>query len=167
VSESARTDSAVAAVVAAAEPSVREHAVRPTPTDRFGERLPPDSTRAFVVEAIYEGWLMHYGRPRAFERMDDDLRLLGGDALFALGLERLADEGDIDAVAELADLISLTARAVAEDHHELAEALWSATVDRLAGAESGGAAAAFARLAPREAPTASADPPTANAKPYP
>ena len=29
---------------------------------------------------------MHYGEPRAFTGMDDDLRLLAGDALYALGL---------------------------------------------------------------------------------
>ena len=54
--------------------------------------------------------------------MDDDLRLLAGDALYALGLSRLADSGDLAAVAELADLISLTARAQAEGRPEDAEA---------------------------------------------
>ena len=46
--------------------------------------------------------------------MDDDLRLLAGDALYALGLTRLAETGDLEAVAELADLISLCAQAQAE-----------------------------------------------------
>ena len=41
--------------------------------------------------------------------MDADLRLLAGDALYALGLSRLAEAGDLEAVAELADLISLSA----------------------------------------------------------
>ena len=36
---------------------------------------------------------MHYGTPRAFAGMDDDLRLLAGDALYALGLERLSAAG--------------------------------------------------------------------------
>jgi fructose-1,6-bisphosphatase I len=39
--------------------------------------------------------------------MDEDLRLLAGDALYALGLARLAEAGDLDAVAELADVIAL------------------------------------------------------------
>ena len=134
---------ALAAVVAAAEPSVREHALRRLPPDRFGGRVEPGSTRAFVVEAIHEGWLMHYGRPRAFARMDDDLRLLGGDAMFALGLERLANEGDLEAVAELADLISLTAQAHAEGRPELAESLWLATARALSRERGPGARAAW------------------------
>ena len=41
---------------------------------------------------------------------DPDLALLLGDQLYALGLARLAELGDLDAVAELADLISLSPR---------------------------------------------------------
>ena len=48
-----------------------------------------------MLEAVYEGYLMHYGTPRAFTGMDDDLRLLAGDALYALGLARLAADGDV------------------------------------------------------------------------
>ena len=55
--------------------------------------------RGFVLEAVYEGYLMHYGEPRAFSGMDADLRLLAGDALYALGLSRLAETGDLEAVA--------------------------------------------------------------------
>ena len=71
--------------------------------------------------------------------MDADLRLLAGDALYALGLSRLAERGDLDAVAELSDLISLTARAHAEGTPERAEALWRATAEALS--ERGGAGA--------------------------
>ena len=63
-----------------------------------------------MLEAVYEGYLMHYGEPRAFAGMDADLRLLAGDALYALGLARLAEAGDLEAVAELSDLISLPPR---------------------------------------------------------
>ena len=66
-----------------------------------------DEDRLFVLEAVYEGYLLHYGEPRAFRGMDADLRLLAGDALYALGLSRLAETGDLEAVAELSDLISL------------------------------------------------------------
>ncbi len=45
---------------------------------------------------------------------DPDLALLAGDRLYALGLERLAALGDLDAVAELADVIALCAQAHAE-----------------------------------------------------
>ena len=61
-----------------------------------------------MLEAVYEGYLLHYGAPRAFAGMDEDLRLLAGDALYALGPRRASPQaGDLEAVAELADLISL------------------------------------------------------------
>ena len=60
-----------------------------------------DPVRGFVLEAVYEGYLMHYAAPRLFERLDDDLRLLAGDTLYAVGLSRLAETGDLEAVAEL------------------------------------------------------------------
>ncbi len=41
---------------------------------------------------------------------DPDLALLAGDYLYALGLERLAALGDLAAVRELSDLISLAAQ---------------------------------------------------------
>ena len=63
-------------------------------------------SRGFVLEAVYEGYLLHYGESRAFAGMDADMRLLAGDALYALGLARLAESGDLEAVAELSDLIS-------------------------------------------------------------
>jgi hypothetical protein len=70
---------------------------------------------ALLVEAIREGYLLHYETPRLIEGADPDLRLLAGDYLYALGLERLAARGDLDAVKELADLISLAAQVHAED----------------------------------------------------
>jgi hypothetical protein len=83
------------------------------------------------MEAVYEGFLMHYGEPRAFDPgMDTDLRLLAGDSLYALGLERLAERGDVSAVAELADLISLCAQAQAEGRPEAVRGLWEATLQR-------------------------------------
>ncbi len=78
-----------------------------------------------VLEAIREGWLLHAGTPRVLEALDADLALLGGDRLFALGLERLAALGDLDAVAELADVISLCARSHAEDDPVLSDLAWS------------------------------------------
>ena len=58
-----------------------------------------------LVEAIREGYLLHYETPRLIDGADPDLRLLAGDYLYAMGLERLAARGDLDAVRELADLI--------------------------------------------------------------
>jgi geranylgeranyl pyrophosphate synthase len=86
----------------------------------------------FVLDAIREGYELHYGSPRIFEGMDDDLRLLAGDALYALGLERLAQTGDLEAVAELADLISDCARAQAENRAHAAEERWAVSAEKLA-----------------------------------
>jgi hypothetical protein len=107
----------------AAGPALAAHAVAGAGPERFDGNL-FDPERLFVLEAVYEGYLMHYGSPRAFAGMDDDLRLLAGDSLYALGLERLAGSGDLDAVAELSDLISACARAHAEDRPDQAEERW-------------------------------------------
>ena len=53
---------------------------------------------------------------------DADLALLLGDQLYALGLSRLAALGDLEAVAELADVISLAAQAHTASDAELAGA---------------------------------------------
>jgi hypothetical protein len=92
-----------------------------------------------LVEAIREGYLLHYETPRLIEGADSDLRLLAGDYLYALGLERLAARGDMEAVVELADLISLAAQIHAEDGPGTGEdrvrALWlAATVAVASGA---------------------------------
>jgi hypothetical protein len=81
---------------------------------------------ALVVEAVFEGYLLHYARSRLFDDGDADLALLAGDRLYALGLARLAEVGDLAAVAELADVISLCAQAQAEGDAELAGAVWEA-----------------------------------------
>ena len=81
-----------------------------------------------LVEAVREGYLQHYGAGRVLRPADPDLALLAGDRLYALGLARLADLGDLDATAELADVISLAAQAHAEARPEVAEAAWEAGV---------------------------------------
>jgi hypothetical protein len=99
---------------------------------------------AFVVEAIREGYLLHYGRPRLLTDEDPDLVLLAGDHLYALGLARLAALGDVDAVAELADVIALSAQAHAEGRPELADAAWQAGATAVGWADDGALAAAKA-----------------------
>lgn len=79
-----------------------------------------------VVEAVYEGYLLHHGRPRVLDESDRDLALLAGDRLYAAGLERLAAAGDVESVRALADVIALGAAAHARDDHELASAAWEA-----------------------------------------
>jgi hypothetical protein len=88
---------------------------------------------ALLVEAVREGYLLHYGHARLLVDIDRDLALLAGDYLYALGLERLAALGDLDAVRELADLISLAAQLGAEGSgRAAAEALWAAAVVAIA-----------------------------------
>ena len=118
-------------VVDAADPALAVHAVAEPGPGRFvGLDATPE--RRFVLEAVLEGYLMHYGEPRAYAGMEEDLRLLAGDALYALGLSRLAEAGDLEAVAELSDLISGSAQAHAESRPEAAEALWLRSAERLA-----------------------------------
>jgi hypothetical protein len=114
-------------VALAADPALQPYAAPDPGPGRYG-----GSGRGFVLEAVREGYEMHYGEPRAFRGMDPDLRLLAGDALYALGLERLAQAGDLEAVAELADLISDCAQAHAENRPDAAEERWQAAADKLA-----------------------------------
>jgi hypothetical protein len=79
-----------------------------------------------LLEAVYEGYLLHYRSPRIVQPAEDDLGLLAGDRLYALGLARLVRLGDIEAVAELADVITLSALAHASAQPELADAVWMA-----------------------------------------
>ena len=85
-----------------------------------------DARYALGLETIYEGYLCHYGRPRLFAPRDDETALLLGDYLYAHGLVRIANTGNVDAVAELAGLISLCARLRAENEEGDGEA-WAAT----------------------------------------
>jgi hypothetical protein len=78
-----------------------------------------------VVDLIREGDLLHGdGRGRVVSSTDPDLALLLGDQLYALGLNRLAELGDLEAVTELADLIALCAQARVEESPDLADAAW-------------------------------------------
>lgn len=121
--------SALDEVVAAAGSDLVGHAVAGGGKPRFELE---DPARGFVLEAVYEGYLMHYGTPRLFERLDDDLSLLAGDALYAVGLSRLAETGDLEAVAELSDLISRSARAHAEGRSAEVEGMWNRSARKLA-----------------------------------
>jgi hypothetical protein len=79
-----------------------------------------------LVEAIYEGYLLHYGAPRVVRAAEADLRVLAGDRLYAIGLARLVELGDTVAVAELADTITLSALAQGAGDGPLADAVWTA-----------------------------------------
>src|SRR5208282_972567 len=79
-----------------------------------------------LVEAIYEGYLLHYRSPRVLTSPTGELGLLAGDQLYAIGLARLVALGDADAVSELADTSSLSALAHAAGDEQLAGAVWQA-----------------------------------------
>lgn len=93
---------------------------------------------ALLVEAVHEGYLLHYGEPRLLAGHDADLALLAGDYLYALGLDRLAALGDERAVSILSDLISRCARLHAEGDPGSIPGLWKAAAAEIAGyAEAG------------------------------
>jgi hypothetical protein len=87
---------------------------------------------ALVVEAVREGYLLHYEEPRLLAGHDSDLALLAGDYLYALGLDRLAALGDARAVAILANLISACARLHAEGKTEGIQVLWRNAAESIA-----------------------------------
>jgi hypothetical protein len=90
-------------------------------------RSPPDWELVFSplapahltlgLETIYEAYLVHYGGSRLFDSPGDEERVLLGDYLYAQGLVSIAQDGGVEAVAVMADLISTCAalRAAGED----------------------------------------------------
>jgi hypothetical protein len=99
------------------ESTLWEQALRPDDERRLVAVFSPLADERFAVglETIYEGYLVHYGRPRLFAPPDPDVALLLGDYLYAHGLVRIASFGDTDAVADLSELISLCSQLRAED----------------------------------------------------
>ena len=85
---------------------------------------------ALGIETIYEGYLLHYGRPRLFAPGDGDTALLLGDYLYAHGLVRIEESGTVEAVNDLAELIALCAYLRAEGISGDG-AVWAATASSL------------------------------------
>lgn len=109
--------------------------------DRLGRRAAGDrrdsrhqDDYATLVETIFEGYLQHYGAGRILRPADPELELLAGDRLYALGLSRLAELGDLEAIAILADVISDCARAHAEGREADAATIWEKGADAIAQA---------------------------------
>lgn len=102
---------------------ISPHVVDPAEPPTLGD-LAGGGEYALVVEAVREGYLLHYGEPRLLAGHDPDLALLAGDYLYALGLDRLAALGDTRAVAILSNLISTCARLQAEGETEGIPDLW-------------------------------------------
>jgi hypothetical protein len=91
---------------------------------------------ALGLETIYEGYLLHYGKPRLFAPADRDASILLGDYLYAHGLVRIARLGLVDVVAELAELISLCSQLRAE-RSPGDGAAWAATAAALGSGHAG------------------------------
>ena len=122
LAEELRTDEVIA-------PHVRDSAEKPALGLLVASGPRAAAARAeytFLFEAIREGFLLHYGGSRLLADADPDLKLLAGDYLYALGLERLSARGDMEAVRELADLISLSAQLHARRESSIDGALWLA-----------------------------------------
>jgi hypothetical protein len=120
------------AAEAGAESALWTAALRP---DDEQEREPVFSTLgedryALGIETIYEGYLLHYARPRLFAPEDDDTALLLGDYLYAHGLVRIERVGSVEAVNDLAELIALCAYLQAEGIGGDG-AVWAATASAL------------------------------------
>jgi hypothetical protein len=83
------------------------------------------------VDAVREGYELHYGRPAVVHTDDPDLALLAGDRLYALGLEKLAAAGDLEAIGVLCETIAKCARSHAEGAREQAQQAWEEAGARL------------------------------------
>ena len=119
---------------------ISAHVIEPTQEPELGllaasgphtESAPAEY--ALVVEAVREGYLLHYGESRLLAGHDPDLALLAGDYLYALGLDRLASLGDTAAVAVLSNLISACAQLHAEGRADSVPELWQAAARQIAG----------------------------------
>ena len=115
---------------AAAESQLWADALRSDPEHEPVFSPLADERWALGLETIYEAYLLHYGRPRLFAPRDRHTALLLGDYLYAHGLVRVAEHGEVDVVAELAALISVCAQLRADDSPGDGEA-WAATAGRL------------------------------------
>ncbi len=125
----------------AEETAITPHVVDPAEPPTLGELAasgPAPAEYALVVEAVREGYLLHYEQPRLLAGHDSDLALLAGDYLYALGLDRLAALGDTHAVALLSDLISECARLQAEGDTTTIPALWREAAEQIATASRSG-----------------------------
>lgn len=132
---------ALAEQLRAEDTPISPHVIDPAEPPRLGElaaagpgAAAAPAEYALVVEAVREGYLLHYEEPRLLRGHDPDLALLAGDYLYALGLDRLAALDDARAVKILSDLISACARLQAEGNTTPIPGLWRSAAKRIAAA---------------------------------
>src|SRR5919204_1912575 len=118
----------VIAEEAARESPLWGDALRPADEQELVPVFSPlgEDRHAVGIETIYEGYLLHYGRPRLFAPADHDTALLLGDYLYAHGLVRIAALENVGAVGDLAELISLCAQLRADGDRDDGAA-WAGT----------------------------------------
>jgi hypothetical protein len=134
----------LAARLREAEAPISAHVVDPAERPVFGllaalgaRSAASPGEYALVVEAVREGYLLHYDESRLLRGQDEDLALLAGDYLYALGIKRLAALGDAVAVAVLAGLIARCAQFHTEGREEEVPALWRAAALAVGGRDHG------------------------------
>lgn len=132
---------ALSAALRSEDTPVSPHVVQPVEEPHFGliaaagpRAAAAPGEYALIVEAVREGYLLHYAKPRLLTGQDGDLALLAGDYLYALGIRRLAALGDGPATELLAALISGCAQLHAEGREGEVGALWQETAAAVGGA---------------------------------
>lgn len=130
---------ALADQLRAEDTPISPHVIDPAESPRLGElaasgpgAAAAPAEYALVVEAVREGYLLHYEQPRLLANQDSDLALLAGDYLYALGLDRLAALADTAAVAILSNLIAQCARLQAEGDTGPIPELWRTAARQIA-----------------------------------
>ena len=139
----------IAARLREAEAPLSDHVIDSEERPVFGllAALGPRSAAApaeysFVVEAVREGYLLHYGTPRLLAGHDGDLALLAGDYLYALGIDHLGALGDTEAVGVLGDLIGRCAQLHSEERPDEVTQLWRSAALAVGGRDHGRTTAA-------------------------
>jgi hypothetical protein len=137
----------VVAAEAERESALWAAALRPTDEQEREPVFSPlgEPRYALGLETIYEAYLVHYGRSRLFTLDDRDDELLLGDYLYAHGLVRIASYGQVAAVVDLGELVSLCAYLRAEERDGEGP-LWAATAALLGEADLASARVALRDL---------------------
>ncbi len=106
---------------------ISPHVTDPDPEQAFA----PPGDYAHVLEAVREGYQLHYDQSRLLKGHDQDLALLAGDYLYALAIERLAAIGDTEATLALADLIGTSAQLHTEGRGSELPERWHKTAQEI------------------------------------